>query len=171
VTPEERSLIMSLVFVPGRGRTGSPEEVLRHFGTADGQALGLMLLRDAAERQDPVDVEMALIVGGTFGVSIDYLDLLARLLPADWHHSHEDIVTMLGKLRAPDAVDALYQATQWVPDYLDFDDSRALATKSIWALGGTSGPEAEQALVRLLDSDSEIVRTGAEEQLERRKKV
>ncbi|RST14149.1 hypothetical protein E2C00_18095 [Streptomyces sp. WAC05374] len=35
---------------------------------------------------------------------------------------------MLGKLRSPRTVPALVEATRWVPDYLDFDDNRALAT-------------------------------------------
>jgi hypothetical protein len=43
VTPEDRHVISSLVVVPGRGRQGSPEDVLRHFGTTDGCALGLRL--------------------------------------------------------------------------------------------------------------------------------
>jgi HEAT repeat protein len=87
---------------------------------------------------------------------------------ANWHHKHEDAASALGKLRTPGAVDALYEMTQWVPEYLDFEESRALATKAIWALAGTPGPEAEQALTRLIGSDDEIVRVGAEAQLKRR---
>lgn len=62
VTSEDRRVISSLVVVPGRGRRGSPEDVLRHFGTTDGRALGIRLLRDAVDHQDGLDVEMALIV-------------------------------------------------------------------------------------------------------------
>ncbi len=151
-------------------RSTTAEDVLRHFGTADGRALGLSLGRDAAERHDELDLEMALIVCHTFGFGMEHLALLVPLCSTDWHHSHENVVSMLGVLRTPAAVDALYQATQWVPAYLDFDESRALATKAIWALGNTPGPEAEQALIRLLGSDSEIVRQGAQAQLTRRAK-
>jgi HEAT repeat protein len=170
VTPEEQELIMSMAVVPGRGHEVSPEEVLRHFGTSDGSALGLSLLRDAVERRDADDVEMALIVGATFGFTMDYLDLLVELTSAEWHHKHEDVVSALGQLRTPDAVDALEWMAQWIPGYLDFDENRALATKATWALGGTPGPEAEQALVGLLGSDSEIVREEAKAQLKRREK-
>ena len=69
----------------------------------------------------------------------DHLDLLVQLASADWHHKHEDVVSALGQLRSPAAVEALYHAAWWVPDYLDFDESRALAVKAIWALGGTPG--------------------------------
>jgi HEAT repeat protein len=168
MTPEDERVVLSLVTVPGRGQAGSPEEVLRHFGTADGHQLGLDLLRDAVDRQDGLDVELALIVCATFGFTPDHLDLLLGLASADWHCKHEDVVSALGELRTQAAVDALFQATQWVPEYLDYDDSRALATKAIWALGGTPGPEAQRALERLLGSDSEIVRETAAQQLQRR---
>lgn len=108
VAPEDRRVILSLAFVPGRGREGSPEDVLGHFGTADGRGLGLSLLGDAAERHDGLDVEMALIVCATFGLAMDHLELLVALCSADWHHSHENVVAMLGELRTPAAVGALY---------------------------------------------------------------
>ncbi len=168
MTPEDRRVISSLVVVPGRGRGGSPEDVLRHFGTTDGRALGLRLLREAVDGQDGLDVEMALIVCATFGFTMDHLDLLVRLASADWHHKHEDVVSALGQLRSPAAVEALYHAAWWVPDYLDFDESRALAVKAIWALGGTPGPEAQQALKQLLSAEGEAVREAARAQLERR---
>jgi len=151
---------------PGRGRRGSPDEVLRHFGATDGKALGLSLLRDAVDHEDGLDVEMALIVCATFGFTMGHLDLLVRLAWAGWHHKHEDVVAALGQLRAPAAVDALYHAAWWVPDYLDFDESRALAVKAIWALGGTPGDKAEQALAELVGAEDEIVREAARAQLD-----
>lgn len=93
----------------------------------------------------------------------------------EWHRKHEDVVTALGQLRTPAAVDALrhrrllYRENQWVPADLDFDDSRALATKAVWALGGTPSDEAERALMRLLDAESQLVRDGARRQLARGK--
>jgi HEAT repeat protein len=168
LTPDQRSAIRALVVVPGRATTGSPADVLDQFGTADGRALGLALLRDAVDRQDGSDTELALIVCYTFGFTPDHLDLLVRLTSADWHHKHEDVVRALGKLRSPAAVDALQEMAQRVPDYLDFDENRGLAVKAIRALGDTPGPEAEQALTALLGSDSEVVRDAARQQLDRR---
>lgn len=112
MTPEERTLIMSLVFVPGRGRKGSPSDVLRHFGATDGRALGEGLLRDAVMRQSAEDVEMALIVCAIFGVTASSLDVLVHLCSADWHYQHENVVSALDQLRQPAAVDALYHATR-----------------------------------------------------------
>jgi hypothetical protein len=159
---------MSLVVVPGRLRTGTPEDILRYFGTTDGRALGLSLLRNAFDRHDGQDLEMALIVCATFGFTVDHLDLLVQLVSADWHHKHEDVVSALGRLRSPAAVDALYYAAWHVPDYLDFDEGRALAIKAIRGLGGTPGDEAERALAQLVSAGSEIVRDAAKDQLRRR---
>jgi len=171
MTPEDEKVILGLVYSPANpARVGSPEEVLRHFGASDGRQLGLKLLKEAIESRDADGVELALIVGNEFGITMDYLGMLLQLSSADWHCMHEDVVSLLGQLRTPTAVDALYQAAVWIPDYLDYDDNRALARKAIWALGDTPGPEAGAALVRLRDSDSEIVRKGAEAQLERRQK-
>lgn len=168
MTPEERDLIMSLVLVPGQAAGDHRDEVLHHFQTSDGKQLGHKLLDDAIGRQDGTDVEMALIVGNTFGFTRSYLEPLIRLSSADWHQKHEDVVDALGQLGDPAAVAALYHATQWIPDYLDYDDSRALARKAVWAIGKTPGSEAEAALKRLAGSDDEIVREEAERQLRHR---
>jgi len=89
-------------------RSTTAEDVLRHFGTADGRALGLSLGRDAAERHDELDLEMALIVCHTFGFGMEHLALLVPLCSTDWYHSYENVVSMLGVLRTFAAVDALY---------------------------------------------------------------
>ncbi|MER5483873.1 HEAT repeat domain-containing protein [Streptomyces sp. NPDC002812] len=169
MTPEDRQLIMGLVHVPGGGRRLSPEEVLQHFRTEDGQALGCRLLQDALDRRDALDVEMALILCTSFGFTADHVSPLVQLCWAEWHQKHEDVVAALSTLRSPRAVDALHHAAQWVPDYLDYDENRSLAAKAIRGLGALPGPEAEQALMQLLESDEAVVRERAAQQLERRK--
>ncbi len=161
MTPEDRQVIYNLVFIPGRGRKGSPDDVLRRFGTVDGHALGLSLLGDAIDREDGDDVEAALFVCFVFGITPDHLELLVRLVSADWHHRHEDVANALDGLRSPDAVGALYHLTQWVPEYLAWDEDRGLARKAVWGLAKTPGPEAEQALRLLLDDPDDHVRAYA----------
>lgn len=168
MTPEKRELILSLVVSPRDRSGGDPEAVLRHFGTDDGAALGRTLLADALKREDGTDVELALIVCARFGYDATLMPLLLELEPADWHHKHEDVVSMLGKLKSPETIDTLFHATQWIPEYLDYDDSRALARKAIWALGGVSGAEATRALTLLLEDKDEELREAAAEQLRRR---
>ncbi|MEU8679480.1 HEAT repeat domain-containing protein [Streptomyces sp. NPDC048560] len=75
---------------------------------------------------------------------------------------------MLGKLCSPKTVPTLVLATRWVPEYLDWDENRALAVKAIWALGAIPGPEAREALNALRDEENEIIRENAVNQLARR---
>lgn len=171
MSPEDRSAIMSLVHVPGRGQQGSPEETLRHFGEDDGVQLSFRLLREAATSRDSTDLEMALIACSVFGITIEHLGTLASLMSADWHQSHENIVSLLDELRTPAAIDALNTAALLVPDYLEWDENRTLARNAIWAIGKIPGPEADAALSRLLDADDEIVREASRKQIERRQKT
>jgi HEAT repeat protein len=167
VSPEERSHIMALVLMPG-GREPLPAaEFLRRFGAADGVVLGLGLLRDAVDRRDPVEVELALVVCFRFGFSDGHLQLLVTLAFADWHQRHEDVARALGGLKSLAAVDALVHLAQWVPSYLEFDDARALAVKAIWALGGISGEAAHAALKSLASSPCGIVAENAVAQLQK----
>ncbi|MGW1930488.1 HEAT repeat domain-containing protein [Streptomyces sp. NPDC001919] len=169
MTPEEQALITGLVFVPGRGRTHTIHEVLAHFGESDAGALAVRLLTDAMDRRDADDVERALIVHSAAGASAEgLLEPLTELFPAPWHREHEDIVSTLGRLRSPRTVPTLVLAAHWVPEHLDWDENRALAVKAIWALGAIPGSEAQEALKRLCDDDSEIVRENAVRQLARR---
>ncbi|MET9955107.1 HEAT repeat domain-containing protein [Streptomyces sp. NPDC006339] len=169
MTPEEQDLVMGLVFVPGEGRRNTLDEVLAHFGESDGAALALRLLRDAMERRDADDVEMALIVHAAAKASgEEFLEPLIELFPADWHRGYEDIVSILGAFRSPRAVPTLALATRWVPEYLDWDENRALAVKAIWALGAVPGPKAREVLEGLRDDENEIIRQNALNQLARR---
>lgn len=166
VTPEQRSQVMALVVVPGR-ESLSDDEFLAGFDTTYGEALGLDLLRDAAAHRDPVDVELALVVCFRFGFSADHVPLLISLAFADWHQRHEDVAMALGRIRAPESVDALAHLAEWVPSYLEYDPARALATKAIWALGSINDDASHKVLESLALSDDAVVAGNAKAQLEK----
>lgn len=168
MTPEEKALIHSLV--NGR-RTGPPlskSEFLERYKEDDGTALAERLITNAVREKDSETLELSLIVGFVFGVSDELVDPLSEAVAEDWHYSHENIVSMLDRLRTPAAIPAFIYAARHVPDYLDFDDARALAVKAIWGLGNLPAPEAEEALHSLLDSSNEVVDRNVRGQLERR---
>ncbi|MEU7795127.1 HEAT repeat domain-containing protein [Micromonospora tulbaghiae] len=168
MTPAERGLISTLVVVPGRPYTGDREAVLRHFRSDDGRVLGLDLLRGAIADRSADDLEAALIVCGAFGIDAEHAPMLVDLVYDEWHQQHEVVVSMLGSQRGPAVVDALHHAASWVPRYLDYDESRALAVNAIWALGDMSDPRAGSKLKQLADANNEIVREAATHQLSRR---
>lgn len=167
LTPEERSRVLALTVVPAGREPLSAEDFLRGFGTTDGVGLGLDLLRDAVARRDPVEVELALVVGFKFGFSEGHVPLLVELAFADWHQRHEDVASALKVVCSPESVDALTHLAEWVPGYLDYDDARALATKAIWALGAISGNAARTALESLACAGDSIVAEAAKAQLEK----
>lgn len=128
-------------------------------------------LEEGYKSQSAEDLQCALITGFTFGFGPEHTEILRQLVEVDWHHSHEDVVSALDELRTPDAVEALFRATQRIPKSLEYDDSRALAVKAVWALGKIPGTEAETKLKTLARSDNAILRKTAIEQLERRHKA
>lgn len=129
----------------------------------------MKLFEEAYQARNSDDMDCAIVVGFVFGFGPEHTTILCQLLDEDWHRSHEDAVSALDGLRTPVAIESLFRATQWIPDYLDFDDARALAVKAIWALGNLPGPESEAKLKAIARSDDPILRTNAEEQLERRR--
>jgi|LauGreDrversion4_2_1035121.scaffolds.fasta_scaffold466205_2 hypothetical protein len=167
MTEEERGLVMAMVT---QGLT--PAEFLKQFRfSTNGQLLCGELLSEAIKSRAAQDVEWSLIVGYTFGFTEQHLEPLLILSKEPWHFKHEDVVTALGKLKTPKAVDGLLDATKHIPIYLDFDESRALAVKAIWALGGIEGSEADAALKEVMSNPDPILVAAAEEQLKRRKEA
>lgn len=168
MTPEQRQLCRDLLIDPAGRREISKEKFLLHFPSAvrDGR-LARELVDQADMAQNAEDLQCALIVGFAFQFSPEIRDVLVRLLNANWHHSHEDIVTALEIWQSPDTVDALYRITQWIPKYLEFDENRALAIKAIWALGKVPGADAQKRLEELARSDEPLLQKCAVKQLKR----
>jgi hypothetical protein len=167
MTTKERELVMALA----TQKLSQADFLSRFRDSTDGQQLCGDLLTEAIQSKAAEDVECALMVGYTFGFTDDHLERLLELVSAPWHFKHEDIVTALGQLKSPKAVEGLHSATKWIPEYLDFDESRALAVKAIWALGRIKGPEADAALSELVNDPDPILAESATEQMERRRMV
>lgn len=167
MTPEQRRLILSMII--GGSSTGVPSdnEVLAGFGETDGSLLSARLVASAIENRSAEELDLATVVAHLFGPTPQLLQPHTSVLLEDWHHTHENIVALLDDLRSPGAIPAFVHAAVHVPDYLEFDDARALAVKAIWALGNLAVPEADEALRSLRDSESEVVRANVRKQLER----
>jgi hypothetical protein len=165
MTSDEQQLVFRLV------TEGMPKgEFLKRFrNSEDGVTLTTKLLKEGIANRNGADVEMALMVGFTFGFITEHLPLLVELEAADWHVRHEDVVSALGNLADVNSVGALHHSTQWIPEYLDFDESRALAVKAIWALGRIKGPESYAALSELVNDPDPILAELATEQIKRRR--
>ncbi len=168
MTDEERELCWGLVTQPDGTCRISSEDFLQRFPSAVEQGkVASHLLEQACAARDADDLLCALIVGFVFGFRPEQVQTLCPLVDEDWHASHEDVVSALDDLRTPAAVDALFLATQWIPEYLDYDEARALAVKAIWGLGNLPCSLTNAKLERLTQSDDPILRKNAVEQLAR----
>jgi len=146
----------------------TPENFLKELGTHEApEKISLKILEEAFRERSAADVEYGLGVGFKLGISSEYKELLQRLFDAQWHHSHEDVISALDTLRDPELVDVFYTATQVIPTYLKFDENRALAMKAIWALGRIGTDKAHRKLREISTSPISRLRSAALEQLER----
>lgn len=165
MTTKERELVMDMAT-----QNLSQADFLRRCrNSTDGRLLCGDLLQEALQTQIASDVECALMVGFTFGFMDEHLSALLELAAAPWHFKHEDVIRALGKFQSPEAVSVLYATTRWIPEYLGFDESRALAVKAIWGIGRIEGPDADAALKELMnDPDPILAKTAAEQMIRRR---
>ncbi len=168
MTEDERKLCWGLVTLPDGTRGTSNADFLRYFPAAveDGKVAS-RLIEEACGARNADDLMGALIVGFVFDFGPEHIPSLCRLVDEDWHHSHEDVVSALDGLRTPAAIEALCRATQWIPEYLDFDETRALAVKAIWGLGNLPRSLTDIKLEQLTRSADPILRQNALEQLAR----
>lgn len=126
------------------------------------------LLEVAYEEENALDIDYLIYIGLTFEVfTEDYSDLLCKLIESPWHEQHESIAGIFQYLKSSKSVDSLYKTAMTQYEYLDYDDSYALAVKCIWALGAIGTKEAYHSLKELSKSDNKIIAENAKNQLKR----
>jgi hypothetical protein len=165
MTSEERGW-----FSQWRKREITLEEVISRFGTDDGVALGLRLLSEAIEAERSEDIECSLSLCWGFGFVSEHLPLLVKLTRLDCHINHEDVIRALDfelKFRTPEACDVFYDAVFFVPEYLEWDENRALARKALFGLGNIHSELSEARIREISVCDDEVLRDLAWEQIDR----
>lgn len=150
MTPEEQALVFRLAASTAHGPQITREDFKARVGINEPTEWALLQLEDAIRRRDSDDAEAALLVSGFFGFDRRWIPIYQELLQSDWHHLHEDAAETLGQFRDPSSVPSLVHAAHHVPEYLEYDEARSLASKAIHSLGKIPGPEAEAALHALL---------------------
>lgn len=114
------------------------------------------------------DVDVAIYLFYAFEINNEkFVPVLNELLVCSWHEQHENIAMALQKFRSPSSVNNLFQTINTKYQYLDYDDSYALAVKCIWALGDIGNELAKGKLEELLYSPNKIISENAMKQLKR----
>lgn len=123
-------------------------------------------LESATIRKSAYDIDIALYLIFLFDlVNEELLPLLNNLIISDWHEQHENIAIILQELRSPSSVENLFTAINKKYNYLDYDDSCALAVKCIWCLGDIGNDKAKDKLNILAKSSNVIISNNAVKQL------
>ena len=99
--------------------------------------------------------------------SEDFIDILCKLSKKEWHERHEDIAIYFMEMELPSTVECLYKLATSNFEKYRWDDNFALVRKCCFALGDINTPKAKEKLELLLQSDEEMIREHAMEQLKR----
>lgn len=164
MTTIEKQLIRS--FILGKM---TKEEFLKSYPVdliRDKQYI-LSTLLNAYREENAVDTEYALMLLplDDFSGSKKYVDILNKLMLANWHYRHEDIAALLKGIKAPESVDALYKAALVSHGYLDYDETYQLARKCIKALATIGNAEAIEKLQMIAGHAIPEIREYAQKEL------
>ncbi|MEP4196931.1 MAG: hypothetical protein ABJL99_14990 [Aliishimia sp.] len=130
-------------------------------------ASAVVKLRAAANANDADAFEDALSGCSELPASKALCQILVSTLVQDWHTRHEDVVSNIQRLKCMNAVIALELRAVDCPAYLQWDENLALARKCTWALADIGTADALDALKRLAQAESLLVRSFARKRLDR----
>ncbi len=128
------------------------------------------LLERAYNEENADDIEQLIGIAGRFNLFTESnAELLCNLLEARWHYRHEDIARALQSIKSPNSIECLYKTALTKFEYLEHDNSYALARKCMWALGDINTDESKKKIELLAESEDEELREYAFEQLNRKR--
>ena len=105
------------------------------------------LLEEAIASRDAAEVEFTLAVVPALGHFPTHSTLFVALFRQQWHQRHEDMTRDLERFGAEkQIIEAFGWSAQVRLDYLDYNNSEALARKAIYALGRMNTPESQTKL-------------------------
>ena len=144
MTQKERELIRQLI-----KKSVTKEYFLENFtvNVLDNSNYIKQLLEIAYDEKEAYDVDYLLHVGFTFKLfAEEYIEILCKLIQSIWHEQHENIAGIFQFLKSPQSIESLYKTAITQFEYLDYDESYALAVKCIWALGDINTIESKKKL-------------------------
>jgi hypothetical protein len=153
MTPYQHDLCKALITnVDGTTQISNESFAAAFPDALEQNRLADRLLNGVVDAKSAEDLSCAMLVGFRFGFSVNQRSALAALIHEDWHQCHEDLVSVLQDMGGEETIEALFAATQHVPEYLEWDSNRALAVKAIYALDRLPYDEAKQKLKILANS-------------------
>ena len=143
MTVNERLSVQKLMLISHVIQNDSKVETIKqeflnefHVGKSELSDCIKDLLQTAYNEKNAEDVDYSLFIGFAFDVfTEDFSDILCKLIEESWHFQHENIASILQKLKMPNTIKSLYNASLLKLKYLEYSEVEPLAVKCIWALG------------------------------------
>ena len=127
----------------------------------------LLAIKKAISKKDADALEDAFIRINKIDNESEYLDLLIFLLAKEWHFMHEDIARELQTLRSPKSIEILHKTIFNKFEYLEYNNSEALARKCVWALADIGNEKAKKILMEVSETKNPKIASYAKKRLEK----
>ena len=98
---------------------------------------------------------------------LNFVKSFSELSREEFHEEHETIASYFQRLHLLQTIDCIYELAISNFEKYQWDDNFALVRKCCFALGDINTPKAKEKLELLLQSDEEMIREHAMEQLNR----
>jgi hypothetical protein len=141
-------------------------EIDEFFGdiSIDRSDVIIELLNESLINKNGIAVDNLIYAAYKNGVNESFLEVLCKLIEVreEWLYKHEDIATLLEKIKSPASVPYLYR----LADNYETSDMHSIPLKAMWALRAIGNLEAEESLSKLCQSSDERKAKIAKQQLE-----
>ncbi len=127
----------------------------------------ILYIKKAILEKDADALEDALLIKTEIKTEAEYLDLLIILLSEKWHFQHEDIARELQKIRNPKSIEVLHKTIFEKFEYLDYNNSEALARKCVWALADIGNGESKKILIEVSKTENAEISSYAKKRLDK----
>ena len=97
----------------------------------------------------------------------EFIEDYIKLAKEEFHEEHETIASYFQSFHLPQTIEWIYELAISDFEKYRWDDNFALVRKCCFALGDINTPKAKEKLELLLQSDEEMIREHAMEQLKR----
>jgi len=142
------------------------EELDEFFGDSEVNKSEIIigLLAESIIEKNGDAVEYLIYAADKNGVSESYHDILCELISVrdDWQYKHEDVATLLGKIKSSKSVPFLFQ----LADDYETSDVHSIPLKAMWSLRSIGNKEAIKSLQKLSNSKDQRKAKIAIQQLE-----
>ena len=148
------------------------EELISNFSNiSDEEKINIIKegIKIACQRKNSTEIENLMLSISFFELydRTEFIEDYIKLAKEEFHGEHETIASYFQSFHLPQTIDDIYELAISNFEKYSWDDNFALVRKCCFALGDINTPKAKEKLELLLQSDEEMIREHAMEQLKR----